>query len=98
VRRLQLPLNSATVPYQLEFGKILNRPTADVSATSKVSTLGTGGPVEVVLVLDNTNSMNYNGKIVALKSGVRKLIDEVEESGSDSKIAILPFAKYVNVG
>jgi len=89
---------SATIPYQLQFGGVLNKPAADIHALSQVSLPGGGAPVEIALVLDNTESMNFAGKMTALKTGARNFIEAIEDSGSGSKIALVPFARYVDVG
>jgi len=89
---------AATIDYDLQFGGILNKPSADIFAATKIALPGSGAPVEVALVLDNTNSMTQNGKLDALKVGATEFIDAIEDSNSGSKIAIVPFARYVNVG
>ena len=87
-----------TVPYKLQFGGVLNKPSVDISAVSKVALPSGGAPVEIALILDNTESMNRNGKMGALRQGAYDFIDAIEESDSGSKIAIVPFARYVDVG
>ena len=57
--------------------------------------------LEIALALDNTGSMNDNGKIGALKSAVNNLITTVERATrypGDSKMAIVPFNTQVNIG
>lgn len=58
---------------------------------------------EVALVLDVTASMNENGKLAELKRAATKFLDKVNEklsgtSAENFKVAIVPFAEYVNVG
>jgi len=86
------------IPYKLQFGGVLNQPSVDISALSKVAIPGRNAPVEIALILDNTESMNRNGKMGALRQGAHDFIDAIEESDSGSKIAIVPFARYVDVG
>lgn len=97
VRDNQLMVN-ATIPYDLQFGGVLNKPSTDISAISEVVLPGGGAAVEIALVLDNTESMNFDGKMTALKNGVRDFIEAIEETDSGSKIALVPFARYVDVG
>lgn len=73
--------------------------TMDLSAYSEVKLGGDG--LEVALVLDNTGSMNAAGRLPALKTAAKLLVDEVLEvtaSGSYARIGIVPFSNYVNVG
>ena len=84
--------------HDLMLGGLLNKSSTDIGAQSIISLPSSGAPVEVALVLDNTESMNYFGKMDALRQGARDFIDAIEESDSDSKIALVPFARYVDVG
>lgn len=72
----------------------------DIGAKSEVNIGGNG--LEVVLALDNTESMNYQGRMPALKTAAKSLVDTVLDAGSSSgayvKIGIVPFSNYVNVG
>ena len=71
----------------------------DVSAFAEVALGGQG--LEVALVLDNTASMNSGGRLPALKSAAKELIDSILEqaaSGAYVRVGIVPFADYVNVG
>lgn len=57
--------------------------------------------VEVALVLDNTGSMGWSGKLGDLKTAAKKLVDTLyEPAGSDEhvKFALVPFSGAVNVG
>ncbi len=71
----------------------------DVEVTSVVKR-GFGN-LEVALVLDNTNSMNADGKLDALKNSANLLIGELFDKKGPSttlKVGVVPFSKYVNVG
>ena len=74
-----------------------------VAATS-VAVRGYPGSVEVALVLDNTWSMSDRDskgvkKIDALKDAAVALVDELlDEEKADIRIALVPYAEYVNVG
>jgi len=87
-----------TIPYRFKFGGVLNKSTTDIAAKSQVVLPGNGAAVEIALVLDNTESMNFNGKMTALKDGARDFINAIEGSNSGSKIALVPFARYVDIG
>ncbi len=72
--------------------------TIDVGVRSQVN-IGTQ-TLEIALVLDNTGSM-AGSKIANLKTSAISLVDIVEKETSgngDTKIAVVPFAEYVNVG
>jgi Flp pilus assembly protein TadG len=60
-----------------------------------------GNALEVALVLDNTFSMTIGNRIGALKTASHAMIDELfvgTGSGTDTKVSIVPFSEYVNVG
>lgn len=87
----------ASVPYEFRFGGVINKKSTSIDVLSKVSLPEGGAPVEIALVLDNTDSMNIDGKLGALQTGATNFISAVEESGSGSKIALVPFARYVKI-
>lgn len=89
---------STRIDHPLQFGGLLGKSNTGVYAATEVSLPGNGTAVEVALVLDNTESMNFDGKMTALKQGAREFIDAIEESDSGSKIALVPFARYVDIG
>ncbi len=70
-----------------------------VSADTEVTRKITG--VELVMVLDNTGSMSSNGKIDALKTAAKDLVEVLfGDSGTHQylKVGLVPFAAAVNVG
>jgi Flp pilus assembly protein TadG len=70
----------------------------DVRVTSQIELASEN--VELALVLDVTDSM-AGAKIEALKTSANSLIDKAyanEKSAEHVKVAIVPFADYVNVG
>lgn len=70
----------------------------DLDTASSVK-LGKPPYLEVALVLDNTGSMNSGGRLEAAKSAAADLASAVlsfEEN--KSKVAVVPFSQYVNVG
>ncbi len=59
--------------------------------------------VELVMVLDNTGSMSWNGKIGAVKKASKTLLDILmpkseRSANGDVKIGLVPFAAAVNIG
>jgi len=57
--------------------------------------------MRVALVLDNTGSMGQNGKMAALQSAAKNMIDTLStynKTDGDVYISIVPFTKDVNVG
>ena len=84
------------VDYEPFFGRILGIDNLVLEATAESGLPGAVG-VNVVLVLDNTTSMRVEGKLNALKLGAVNLVDAIEESGSDTKIGLVPFARYVQI-
>ena len=78
---------------------LVGMPTTDLGAYSEVE-MG-GMAVELALVLDNTASMNSQGRLTALKASAKNLVDTImsnKPAGAYVKIGIVPFSNYVNVG
>lgn len=70
----------------------------DVEADSLAKRAVTGS-VEVALVLDNTESMNYDNKIGTLKTAAANLVKELfKNKDANVKIALVPYAEQINVG
>ena len=86
----------AEVDYTLSFGGILGMDNIRLSADAESGLPGSDG-VDIALVLDNTRSMEVDGKMQALEDGAVKLVEAIENSGSESNIAVVPFARYVRV-
>lgn len=86
----------ASEVYVPTFGKLLGLKEMNLNVVSEVTLRGSA-KVQIALVLDNTNSMNSGGKMTALKSGARDLVNAVRDGGSQSEIAIIPFSKYVRI-
>lgn len=56
-------------------------------------------PIEVAMVLDTTGSMLADNKIDTLKQAARDFVEIIlRNPNADRKVAIVPFAQYVNVG
>lgn len=61
--------------------------------------LGQPPYLEVVMALDNTGSMNDDGKLGDLKSSATMLVNTLSSyPGAEIKFGLVPFAQYVNVG
>ena len=57
--------------------------------------------MQVALALDTTGSMASDGKMPALKTATKQLLTTLQKAATnngDVRVAIVPFAKYVNVG
>jgi Flp pilus assembly protein TadG len=69
----------------------------NVSSTAKWGT----SRLRVALALDNTGSMNDDGKMDALKTAAKNFINQMKAAATnngDVYVSIIPFAKDVNVG
>jgi len=86
----------AEMSYTPFFGRFLGKEEVKISAFAE-SGLGEMQAVEIALVLDNTDSMLGDGKMTALKAGAVNLVKAIEESGSGSEIALVPFSRYVRL-
>jgi Flp pilus assembly protein TadG len=79
--------------------KIAQIDTMDLQSYTEVTR--TTGKTEIVLVLDNTGSMEDDDKIGALKEAATELVDTLFGDDTESttlKIGVVPFATAVNVG
>jgi len=88
---------SGTVP--TTFMKLANISTVDVGAASTVTKKERN--IELVLVLDTTGSMGSGGKMSAMQSAAKKMVQTLfqDKSTSDSlKIGVVPFSAAVNIG
>jgi Flp pilus assembly protein TadG len=73
--------------------------TMDIRAFSEVTRRASG--LEVVLVLDNTGSMNSGGKLTSLKTaatGLTNMLFGDAAVSTNVKMGIVPFSMAVNVG
>ena len=79
------------------FLAIIGQTTLDVGKLS-VANVDTSGELEIVLVLDNTGSMQGQ-KLIDLKSAAQTMVDTLLLAGRDNvRISVVPFSNYVNVG
>ncbi len=94
----QIVMNgSATMP--TAFLKVAGYPTIDfgVSSTTKWGST----KMRVAMALDNTGSMGSAGKMPALQTAAKNLIDQLSTTAvadGDVLISIIPFAATVNIG
>ncbi|WP_342740641.1 pilus assembly protein [Bradyrhizobium sp. B117] len=90
---------SGSGTYTTSFMKIAGFPTLDIGTTS-TSAWGLVR-MRVAMVLDNTGSMADDGKMPAMQTAAKNLIDQLSalaKTNGDVYISIVPFAKDVNVG
>lgn len=81
-----------------DFMKIAGYPTLNFGAST--TTVWGNTRLRVALVLDNTGSMSSSGKMDALKTAAKKLIDQLSASAKttgDVYVSIIPFSKDVNI-
>ena len=89
---------SASINLPTTFARILGRTELELGVNSQAK-FGTNA-IEVALVLDTTASMT-GAKIAALQAAATQLITQAyagPDAANKVKIAIVPFAQYVNIG
>jgi Flp pilus assembly protein TadG len=82
-----------------QFMKVMGMPTMNFNTSS--TTAWGNSRLRVALALDNTGSMASDGKITALKTASKNLIDQLSplaKNPGDVYISIVPFSKDVNFG
>jgi Flp pilus assembly protein TadG len=82
-----------------DFLKVAGFPNIDFN-TSSTAAWG-NVRMRVAMALDNTGSMAQDGKMPAMQSAAKALVDQLSglaKSNGDIYISIIPFAKDVNVG
>jgi Flp pilus assembly protein TadG len=82
-----------------DFMKVAGFPKINFSTSS--TTAWGNVKMRVAMALDNTGSMSSDGKIAALRTASKNLIDQLSalaKNPGDVYISIIPFAKVVNVG
>src|SRR6187399_2471996 len=88
----------ATASLDAQFVRVLGYDTFHVGASSTAKWGITR--LRVALVLDNTGSMDSAGKMTALKTATKNLIDQLHgavTTDGDVYVSIIPFAKDVNL-
>jgi Flp pilus assembly protein TadG len=92
-------LVNASSNVKTDFMGLLGFSTMKVGVDSQVKWGNTR--LRVALVLDNTGSMNSDGKIDALKTATKNLLTQLKTAAitpGDVYVSIVPFVKDVNVG
>jgi len=90
---------SATATVPTIFMKIFGQKSVTVNAASEVTRSSTG--LELVMVLDNTGSMDQSGSMPSLRKSANDLIDILfggESIGTNLYVGLVPFSQAVNVG
>ncbi|MFD2181180.1 vWA domain-containing protein [Rhodoplanes azumiensis] len=89
----------ATATMKTQFMGLLGFPSLTIAVSSTTAWGNTR--LRVALALDNTGSMASSGKMTALKTASKNLIDQLKSSATntgDVYVSIIPFSKDVNVG
>jgi Flp pilus assembly protein TadG len=84
-----------------DFVQIMGDQFKQLGFGSSSTTTWGGTRLRVALALDNTGSMSSAGKMTALKTAAKSLIDQLKAvalKDEDVYVSIVPFAKDVNVG
>jgi Flp pilus assembly protein TadG len=92
-------LVKATATYNTMFMGIMGFKALPLAAASTAS-FG-NSRLRVALVLDNTGSMAQSGKITALQTATKNLLDQLKSAATndgDVYVSIIPFVKDVNMG
>ena len=93
---------AANVDYPIQFLTVLGISEVPISALSEVKTANDS--IEIALVLDNSGSMNSNGRLSTAKTAAKKLAQSLFQQTRNSnhatplKIGVVPFAGTVNIG
>jgi len=70
-----------------------------LSATTEISRETRG--MELALVIDNTGSMAWSGKMAAAKSAAAQLVETIygsNDTGSNLWVSVVPYVAHVNIG
>jgi Flp pilus assembly protein TadG len=90
---------NASSGVKTHFMGLMGFPSIKVAANSEAK--WGSARLRVALVLDTTGSMANDGKIEALKSATKDLLDQLQATATangDVYVSIVPFSKNVNVG
>jgi Flp pilus assembly protein TadG len=81
------------------FTKVVGFPTMNLNTKSTVTWGNTR--TRIALALDSTGSMKDDGKMAAMQTASKKLVDQLSANArteGDVYISLIPFAEYVNAG
>ena len=90
---------AAAANVKTNFMNLVGKATMNVGVNSQIKWGNT--KLRVALVLDNTGSMQDDGKIGALKTATNSMLDQLKGAAAtngDVYVSIIPFVKDVNVG
>ena len=90
---------SGSASVDTSFMKVMGYSNLGIKSTATVK--WGNNRLRVALALDNTGSMASAGKIDALKTATKSLLDQLKAAASnngDVYVSIIPFSKNVNVG
>ncbi len=90
---------NATATMPTAFMKLFGTPLVTVKAVSEVTRASTG--LELVMVLDNTGSMEISSSMPGLKAAATSLVDILfgdNATGKNLYVGLVPFSQAVNVG
>ncbi|QDM32913.1 TadE/TadG family protein [Tardiphaga sp. vice352] len=82
-----------------EFMNVVGFPRLAINSSS--TTTWGNARMRVAMALDNTGSMNQDGKLPALKTAAKSLVDQLSalsKTNGDVYISVVPFAKDVDMG
>ena len=89
---------SLTAPIETAFMGLIGKPTVDVAAASQVKF--SSDAVEVSMVLDVTGSMNWDGKLGALKLAAADAVDILLPKGKKNdkvRLGLVPYSEGVSL-
>jgi Flp pilus assembly protein TadG len=95
--RMTVTSESNSKPMLMSYFGFQNTQMAALSQAN----LGVNGTLEFALALDTTESMLQDDRIGGLKTAANNFVDilyDMKDRGADVKGAVVPFARYVNVG
>jgi len=90
---------NATATISASFTALFGYDNITLSATTEITRETRG--MELVLVMDNTGSMYWSGKIGAAKDAAEQLVETVygaEDTNSNLWVGVVPYVAHVNVG
>ena len=69
------------------FARIFGQTTFGSAATAVAA--GSGGPLDIMMVLDLSGSMDDNGRIEALRNAAPTFVDVIEEYGGEDQVGVM---------